>query len=127
MDLNEIMSVPYRDHGRNLDGLDCWGLVRWVHHHHFNRPLMPSFSDIEPDDKAGMTQGYAALVGGFECNKAVPGALACHFVEGTLVHIGIVIEECGLKVLHTGRGWGKPTLNSLRSFERMCATTRYYA
>ncbi len=31
MNLNDFIGVPYVDHGRSHDGVDCWGLVHLVY------------------------------------------------------------------------------------------------
>lgn len=124
--LASIMTVPYVDGGRDLSGLDCWGLVRLVRHHHHGLPLLESFGRVSPDDKAGMTDGYLAVVSGFVETAPIDGAIACHFLGDVLWHVGVVVDECGLKVLHTGRKLGRPCLSRLAEFERMALTTRYY-
>lgn len=124
--LNELMMVPYVDHGRDLSGLDCWGFVRLVRHHYHHLPMLSSFGSVSPDDKSGMTKGYDQVVDGFCQTKPINGAIACHFAGDTLVHVGVVIEENGLKVAHTGRKMKKPRLVRFSEFERMALITRYY-
>ncbi len=126
MTLNELMNVPYCDHGRDGNGLDCWGFVRLVRHHHHNLPMLASFGTVSPDDKSGMTDGYDQVVTGFCKTEPIDGAIACHFIGETLVHVGVVINENGLKVAHTGRKLRKPRLVRLSEFERMALITRYY-
>ena len=126
MTLNELMAVPYLDHGRDEHGLDCWGFVRLVRHLHHGFPLLDSFGTVDPDDKAGMTDAYHQLVGGYVETAPIDGAIACHLIENTLVHVGVVVNENGLKVAQTGRKMGRPWLCSLSDFERMSLITRYY-
>ncbi|HDY7840621.1 TPA: phage tail protein [Vibrio vulnificus] len=126
MQLMDLMNIPYQDHGRALSGVDCWGFVRLVRHHHHKLPMLASFGAVSPDDKTGMTAGYQALVGQFKLTRPVDGAIACHFVGDTLVHVGVVVDENGLKVAHTGRKMGRPRLSRLAEFERMALITRYY-
>ncbi len=126
MTLNEMMNIPYRDHGRDSSGVDCWGFIRLVRHHHHHLPMLASFGNVSPDDKAGMTQGYQSVITSFTQTKPVDGAIACHFIGDTLVHVGVVVNENGLKVAHTGRKMGRPRLCRLADFERMALITRYY-
>ncbi len=126
MTLNDLMTVPYRDHGRDKDGLDCWGFVRLVRHYHYGLPLLKSFGTVDPDDKANMTNAYHQLLGGYVEVKPTDGAIACHLIGDTLVHVGVVVNENGLKVAQTGRKAGRPWLSRLSDFERMSLKTRYY-
>ena len=43
-----------RDHGRDLAGCDCWGLVRLVRHA-LRGDLLPSYGAIDPQDKPALT------------------------------------------------------------------------
>ena len=33
---NKYVGIPYKDNGRDLDGMDCWGLARYVYNKEFN-------------------------------------------------------------------------------------------
>ena len=44
----ELIGRPYRAGGQGPNAFDCWGLVRWVMAHRFQREL-PAIP-IEPDD-----------------------------------------------------------------------------
>lgn len=96
MDLNRYIGIPYRDHGRDRDGLDCWGLVDLIYRE-VRGITLPDYRRFyaDADDAPGVAAllGMAALgqvqVGGW---KPVPageerpldvlllrlGHLACH-------------------------------------------------
>ena len=41
---NDYVGIPYKLHGREIDGLDCWGLVRQVYAREL-RILLPSYEE----------------------------------------------------------------------------------
>lgn len=125
MRFDDYLSIPYVDGGRDGCGLDCWGLVRDVLHAHFGVPLLASFGHVSPDDKPGMTGGYHQVVNGFVPGACVPGAVACGFRGDCLVHVGVVVNNGRLQVLHTSRKSG-PGMLDPRAFRRLFERTEFY-
>ncbi len=132
--VNDFLAVPYVDHGRDLDGLDCYGQVFLARSLLFHRPLAKEYQHIHPDDKAAMTAAYFDQVEHFELVTTPlppPGAIGGCFKKDAhgndvLLHVGLVVAVDGqLKVLNTGRDSG-PALLPLRAFRRMALDVRFY-
>ncbi len=107
MDINSILSIPYRDYGRDARGADCWGLVRLVRHQ-IRGDWLPAFGDVCPNDKRHITLSATALFAPM-CEQAdpKPGALAAVWRGRLCLHMGIVIAVEGvLAVLETNRATG---------------------
>jgi cell wall-associated NlpC family hydrolase len=121
------LTIPYVDGGRNAAvGLDCWGLVRDVLHQHFNLPLLNDFGLIKAHDKPSMTHAYDLTKSQFiEC-KAKNGAIAAGFKGSALIHVGVVLENNSLQVLHTSSKHGMSKC-SVRNFNRLFSKVKYYA
>ncbi len=70
--LNDFLKVPYVDHGRDLDGLDCYGQVFLARSLLFHRPLGDDYQHIHPDDKVAMTSAYFECLPNFKCHEPKP-------------------------------------------------------
>ncbi|MCP4867048.1 MAG: phage tail protein [Alteromonas sp.] len=132
--LNDFLKVPYVDHGRDLDGLDCYGQVFLARSLLFKRPLNGDYSHIHPDDKAAMTAVYFECLPNFELVTTPtppPGAIGGCFKKDAagndvLLHVGLVVVVDGqTKILNTGRESG-PELMPLRAFKRLALDVRFY-
>ncbi len=128
--VNDFLQVPYVDGGRDWAGLDCWGIVRLARSALFGKPLLESFGHIlnkgcEAHHQA-MTDVYHQLKDQYQEVLAKPGAIACCFKGGVLIHVGVVVSDGGMvKVLHTRAGNGAQLLN-LRNFNRLSVDVRYF-
>lgn len=124
---DSYLTVPYVDGGRDVDiGLDCWGLVRDVLHQHFKQPLLKTFGSIQAADKVNMTKAYSEVKKAFKPCTPVVGAIAAGFNDQSLIHVGVVVEANGLKVLHTSSKYGMCRC-TIRNFNRLFSTVKYYA
>jgi cell wall-associated NlpC family hydrolase len=138
MNLALYQSVPYKDGGRvvsadpELNGLDCFGLVRHALHYQFGGPLLDSFSGIFRADHSEMTTEFNAALenkshGGFELCSPQAGAIACCFhktANGDVFHhVGICIDESS--VMHTSErhGYAAPPV---RVFKRLSGKVEFY-
>lgn len=120
------LTVPYIDGGRDMQGMDCWGLVRHVLHHQFGFPLLQSFGHVSADDKGHLTESFQQQVKVFEPTNAKLATVAAGFRGQLLIHIGICIEVGSkLVVLETSKKHGVK-LTELRQFNRMYSRTEFY-
>lgn len=120
-ELARYLSVPYVDHGRGADGMDCWGLVREVLHKVYGGPLLPAHDDVAPDDKPRLTQRAELQVEAsfHEVDRPQAGDLAVCRSGSAVVHIGIAVTaDRRLQVLHTARKHGA-VLTRIAVFERL--------
>lgn len=128
MTLDDLLKTRYRKYGRGPDEHDCWGLVRVARAEIFGRDWLPSYAEIDPQDKSGLTQ--AALTvrrrGHFAEVGIQPGAIATAWRASLCVHVGIVVEADGrLWVLETDEGTG-PMMIRPSVFEGRYTKVIYY-
>ena len=128
MTLDDLLNTRYVRGGRGPVDADCYGLVRMARVGLFDRSLLPSFADIPPEDKKGLTIACLAVRddGGFSAVPAIPGAIATAWTGRLCVHVGIVVEaDSRIWILETDEGTG-PVLTRPGLFEKRYARVTYY-
>lgn len=128
MTIDDFLRTRYVPFGRVAPELDCWGLVRLARVALFGRPMLPSYSETDPDDKAGLTVAASEVrgQGGFKEVQPKPGAIATGWRARLCVHVGLVVEAEGrLWVLETDVGTG-PVLTKINAFEARYTRVVFY-
>lgn len=100
------VGLPFREHGRTRDGLDCWGLVRLVLAEEFNIDV-PSYAErysstLAQDEIGAFVPDIAA-----EWHDVPPGTEELGDVlvlrmRGQPMHVGLVLG--GGRMLHVEQG-----------------------
>tara|TARA_R110002153_G_scaffold263960_1_gene425550 strand:- start:370 stop:789 length:420 start_codon:yes stop_codon:yes gene_type:complete len=124
---NHYITAPYVDGGRDLHGLDCWGLVRHVLHHRYDVPLLSSWGHVRADDKPALTHAYLQEKAAFLIYPTpTDGAVIGGFRGKLLIHVGIVIVVDGEHVVLETRKKTGVRIIALTDFARQFSHTRYY-
>lgn len=91
---NKYVGIPYKDNGRDPDGVDCWGLARYVYNKEFNISL-PSFSfNYDGGDRERIQELIAQYREGWEeiTQDYKSGDLVLFRMMGYESHVGIITE-----------------------------------
>jgi sulfur carrier protein ThiS len=93
MDINYYIGLPFKGGGREIDGLDCWGLARLYYHNELGIDL-PSFnSAYHIDDSLRIQELISQYREGWDrVETPSPGDLVVFNVLGEAVHLGIVLD-----------------------------------
>jgi cell wall-associated NlpC family hydrolase len=91
MDFNKYIGIEFKAHGRDMTGLDCFGLVRLVLKNEFNKEL-PEWIENEEADFSGFKK----------TDDPKPGSIALFSFIGVPAHVGVYIGEG--RVLHVAPG-----------------------
>jgi hypothetical protein len=127
IDVHALLSIPYRAHGRDVAGCDCWGLVRLVRHM-LRGQWLPSYADVAPGDHELMACTASEIIGGVGLVECAPteGAVVSAWRGRLCLHAGIVIVTDGrLAVLDTTRATG-PRWQRLPAFARGYSAVHYH-
>lgn len=123
IDIMPYLYAHYVDCGRELPGVDCWGLVLLV-----RRELgLPELEQnlVSGKDAKGFTKAYRRQIEALETCEPEPGAIAAAF-RGTLcLHVAVVLEIEGrlgvLEITESGSRWMRVT-----AFEQKYGKVVYY-
>ena len=124
--LAKYLASSYRDGGRELPFVDCYGLVRLVRAELFGLEDLPAYGHVRNSMPAEFTRCVKRAATEFEECRPEPGAVATVWRGRICVHIAIVVEIDGrLAVLDTGSKAG-PSWSSVPRFEARFAKVVYF-
>lgn len=105
--VNEYIRIPFKERGRERDGVDCWGLARLIYRDRLNIDL-PSLSEYEhTKDKVKISDIIRSESHMWEHvvkDEEKPYDIAVFRMLGQPMHVSIVVEP-GL-MIHCERGSG---------------------
>lgn len=114
----KYMAVPYRDGGRDMKGLDCWGLYRLAVLERLGVRL-PEWDTVPALDRSAVAETVAEQIvagGWFETGAPRECDLVLMRYRGEPVHVGCWLE--GARIMHTQQNVGVVVLPAAyRSFD----------
>lgn len=102
MRLDQYIGLPFKDHGRDRDGVDCWGLVRLVLMEQYDIHLGDYVYRDTRDQVAIPAAFSTGAVGWQQVEHGQAGDVVLMRVGGRPMHVGLVVEA-GL-MLHVESG-----------------------
>lgn len=116
MEIEQYKGIPYKSHGRDNNGLDCWGLVFLVHKEQLGVEL-PAWSHLYRDAHCVNLKEIKTHTEPFktwqEVEKPKIGDVAL-FEVGRGFHVGLCVDTKGCRVLHITEGCAV-TIEDIRS------------
>ena len=124
---NKYVGIPYKNNGRDVSGIDCWGLVRLIYKEQYNISI-PSFTELYkgPEDKESISE-LAAIAK--EQWKAVEtpqeGDVVLFRVLGLESHVGVCIGSDSFIHAKEGQASVIESLTSSRWKDRIVGYFKY--
>ena len=103
MDYNKYIGLPYKDNGRDENGIDCWGLARLFYKQELNIDL-PSYEDIYTTSyDPAVSEAINKYKDNWELTKSAKSGDLCLFnIYGEPAHVGVYVGS--RKFLHAREG-----------------------
>jgi cell wall-associated NlpC family hydrolase len=97
--VNDYIGIPFVEHGRSLNGWDCWGLVQHVAKEHYGK-ILPSFAATYARAENGaeiaeLIDRTRPVVGAQQTARPDSGDLVVLTFRGYPCHIGVYLEDAG--------------------------------
>ncbi len=125
--VGHYIGLPFKGHGRDRSGIDCWGLVRLVMGEQFGVSL-PSYathydSTTREDQLAPLIEEESKWWIPVEDGKEQLGDVVVLRMRGQPIHVGLVVEVG--RMLHAEVGIGS-VLDSYKSARWHLRVTGFY-
>lgn len=90
MNYSKYLGIPYKENGRDSNGLDCYGLIRMISHE--LGISIPEYAT--PDEQSLIYQMYNSEKELFlKLDKPEPNCYVVFSIKPYHIHIGIMIDE----------------------------------
>jgi cell wall-associated NlpC family hydrolase len=129
MDIEEFaikaVSVPFKPHGRDWDGWDCWGLVYLAYKEVLGKELFRYDNDYQSvKDRELLQQLFTKGIEEFwkETNDIQSMDGIMYYAIGRVCHVGLAVDD--KMMLHTEHGTGT-TYEKIKNFRRIEGVYRY--
>lgn len=94
MNFEKYIGIPYADKGRDVTGIDCWGLVRLVYKDELNIDLPSFVAEYTSEDDERIEELFAQYKEGWESvDKPNVGDVVVFRMLGYESHIGVVVND----------------------------------
>lgn len=124
IDMNHYLGAQYVEGGRVWPQIDCYGMVLIVRKA-LGLPDWPEWGGVTKEGD-GLHNVGSEFVRNLERCEPEPGAVACCFSGGLMIHVAVVVECDGLlHALEVNAKRGTTCL-PLRRFERRFVKVEYY-
>lgn len=108
--IDKYVGIPYKFNGRDIFGLDCYGLVWLVEKDVWGKRL-PRLDGIEDGDRAELFAEHRALIDGVQTTEPDDGDVVVLFLHDVPQHVGVYYKNGVLHATDT-RGVVYEKLNS---------------
>ena len=124
MNFEKYVGIPYAEKGREISGIDCWGLVRLIYKNEYKIDL-PSFNaEYESSDDERIQELFAQYKEGWELvTEPKEGDIVLFRLFGVELHVGLLVDS--VNFIHV-REHADSVIESLESVKWSKRISGYY-
>ena len=96
MDIIDYLKIPFKDRGRDDQGVDCYGLAHWFYKQEFgiDLPSYVEYYETDKDREAIAHQiNHANLTGWMKSEQPEYGQLIILHIQGRPLHLGVMLDD----------------------------------
>lgn len=129
----DYVGLPFLQHGRDRNGIDCWGLVCLVYAEHFSKDLpslIDGYDDTKYQNRGEINRLFNDEVRNWrEINSGCeqPGDVVVLKVGGVAMHVGLVIGSGNMLHIEQGINCAVERYDSIRWKHRLHGFYRHEA
>jgi hypothetical protein len=126
MDYNKYIGLPYKDNGRDVSGVDCWGLARLFYQQEFGIEL-PSYTSLYAGaHDPQVSQALETYKDTWEAAEyGAAGDLCLFNIYGEPAHVGVYIGNRRFLHAREGRDSVVESLDSAQWSKRFAGFYKY--
>lgn len=126
MNFEKYIGIPFLEKGRDVSGVDCWGLVRLIYKQEYNINLPSFVADYELSDDQRIGELFAQYKEGWTTlTQPEPGCAVIFRMFGTESHIGVAVDNAHFIHVREGRDTVIESLESSKWAKRIVGFYKY--
>jgi hypothetical protein len=126
MNYNKYIGLPYKDNGRDIDGIDCWGLVRLYYKEELNIDLPSYVDEYNGPSDTNVTRAISLYKDSWnKTTTPAAGDVVLFNIYGEPAHVGVYVGDNKFLHCREGRDSVVESLASVKWNKRLDGIYKY--
>jgi hypothetical protein len=126
MNYNKYIGLPYKDNGRDIDGIDCWGLVRLYYKEELGIDLPSYVDEYNGPYDTSVTRAISLYKDSWnKTTTPAPGDVVLFNIYGEPAHVGVYVGNNKFLHCREGRDSVVESLDNIKWNKRLEGVYKY--